>query len=141
MPGLSLQVNEFPRDQATCTLHFEVAAGPWKTVATSEGSPGATGRRDGPNTIFGEAIATRAGTALAVSHDITDLAVRLVAVDRDGKEHPSIRGSGSGVKDFRQLVAEFDAAPEQIREYRLQSRPYERAEIQGIALRPRQAGE
>ena len=51
--------------------------------------------------------------------------VRLVAVDRDGEEHPADVRSGGGVKDFRQFVVEFDLPPEQIKEFRLQTRPYE----------------
>ena len=38
------------------------------------------------------------------------------------------------------LDAEFALPPEQIREYRVQSRPFERAEIKDIALKPRPAG-
>ena len=60
--------------------------------------------------------------------------VRLVAVDLDGKEHPAEVRSGTGVKDFRQIVVEFDQTPQQIKEFWFQTRPYERVEIPRISL-------
>ena len=84
--------------------------------------------------IFGDAIATKKGTTLSVTHNIQDKSVRLVAVDGDGKELPAEIRSGTGVKDFQQIVVEFDQPPEQIKEFRLQTRPYEEVEIPGIAL-------
>jgi hypothetical protein len=135
VPGLSLVVTQFPKGLATCTVRFSVAAGPWQTVDTTDGSVGnGVSSREGPSYSFGEAIATRRGTALAVMHNIQDKAVRLVAVDLDGKEHPAVHWSGAGVKDFQLLSAEFDIIPEQIREFRLQYRPYERVEIPNVAL-------
>jgi hypothetical protein len=106
-------------------------------VGTSYGNPGATGRRSGPNYIFSAAVAGKTGTILTVSHDISDVAVRVVAVDRNGREQPDVGGSRSGVKDFSQIGAKFDLEPEAIKEYRLQTRPYERVTIPGIALKPK----
>ena len=65
------------------------------------------------------------------------MAVRLVAVDRDGKEHPGV-GEGGGVIVFTQLMTEFDASPEQYREYpgSRNGSVYERVEVPGIALNP-----
>src|SRR5262249_45219912 len=59
---------------------------------------------------------------LSVTHNIQEQPVRLVAIDADGEEHPAEIRSGSGVKDFRQLVVEFDLPPEQIKEFRVQTR-------------------
>ena len=89
----------------------------------------------GPSYIFGDAIATKKGTTLSVTHNIQDKPVRLVAVDVDGKELPAEIRSGTGVKDFQQIVVEFDQPPEQIKEFRLQTRPYEEVEIPRIALK------
>jgi hypothetical protein len=65
--------------------------------------------------------------------------VRLAAVDLDDKEHASIGGGGAGVGKFQQIGAVFDLPPEAFREYRLQTRPYKRAELKGIALNPAKA--
>jgi hypothetical protein len=60
--------------------------------------------------------------------------VRLVAVHGDGEESPGEIRSATGVKDFQQIVVEFDQPPEQIKEFRLQTRRYEEIAIPGIAL-------
>ena len=119
------------------TVRFEVAAGPWETVQTWGTSQGGRGNRSGPSYIFGEPIATKKGTtALPVTHNIRDASIRLVAVDREGKEHPAEIRSNSGVWDYHQLVGEFGLTPEQIKEFRVQTRPYERVELQGVSLKP-----
>jgi hypothetical protein len=79
-------------------------------------------------------IATKKGTALAVTHNLHDVSVRPVAVDRDGAECPSEIRSSPGVKDFVQITAEFPLPPEQIKEFRVQTRPYELVEIPGVSL-------
>ena len=99
-------------------------------------SPGGVSSKLGPSYIFGEAVAGKKGTILTVSHDLGDVAVRIVAVDRSGREQAYVGHTSTGVKDFYQLAAEFDLDPEAIREYRLQTRPYERVEIPGITLKP-----
>jgi Sigma-70 region 2 len=135
VPGLSEVITEFPSGLSTCTVLFKVAAGPWHTVQTWGKNQGALASRDGASFIFGEAIATKVGTTLAVTHNIQDTSVQLVAIDRDDKEHPAKIRSGSGVKDFKQIVGEFDLSPDQIKEFRVQTRPFERVEIPGIALK------
>ena len=135
LPGLSETTALLPADAGTCTVLFKVAAGPWKTIQTWGKNPGGVGSRFGPSYIFSGAIATKKGTTLSVTHNIQDKPVRLVAVDVDGKELPAEIRSGTGVKDFQQIVVEFDQPPEQIKEFRLQTRPYEEVQIPRIALK------
>jgi hypothetical protein len=70
-----------------------------------------------------------------VTHNIMEKSLRLVAVDGDGAEFPGEIQGATGVKDFQQIVVEFDQPPEQINKFRLQTRPYEEVEIPGIALK------
>jgi hypothetical protein len=135
LPGLNEATVLLPADAGTCTVRFKVAAGPWKTIQTWGKNPGALANRFGPCYIFSAPIATQKGTTLSVTHNIQDQPVRLVAIDADGAERPAEVRSGSGVKDFRQLVVEFDLPPGQIKEFRLQTRPYEEVEIPRIALK------
>jgi hypothetical protein len=135
LPGLSEMTALLPADAATGTVRFQVAASPWKTIQTWGKNSAAVSFRDGPSYIFSGTIATKNGTAISVSHNIWDKPVRLIAIDVDGKELPAEIQSGGGVKDFRQLVVEFDQPPEQIKEFRLQTRPYEEVEIPRIALK------
>ena len=138
VPGLSVVVAEFAKDLATCTVGFSVDVGPWQTVATMDGRGAGTGIAKDGRTGFmrSQAIATKRGAVLVVTHDILDVAVRLVAVDRAGKEHPAVGDGAVGRKGFYQLVAEFDLSPEEFQEYRLQTRPYERVEVRNVALKP-----
>jgi hypothetical protein len=93
-----------------------------------------------------------------------NLHLRLVAVDRQGKEHepsyyadsdagtshsfvnhmgrehPANYSSGDGGEVFKMLETEFSLPPDQIQECRVQSRPFERGEIKDIALHPRRTG-
>ena len=131
-------VAEFAKDLATCTVGFSVDVGPWQTVATMDGRGAGTGIAKDGRTGFmrSQAIATKRGAVLVVTHDILDVAVRLVVVDRAGKEHPAVGDGAVGRKGFYQLVAEFDLSPEEFQEYRLQTRPYERVEVRDVALKP-----
>jgi hypothetical protein len=133
VPGLSEATAFFPVDTAMTTVRFKVAAGPWKTIQTWGKNAGGVGAI-GASYIFGAAIATETGTTISVTHDIQDRSVRLIAIDVDGKEHPPEVRSGTGVKNFQQIVVEFDQTPDQIKEFRLQTRSYEEVEIPRIAL-------
>lgn len=97
-------------------------------------NPGGVGGIDA-SYIFGDAVATKKGTTLSVTHNIQGKSVRLVAVDGDGEEFSGEIRSTSGVKDFEQIVVEFDQPPEQIKEFRLQTRPYEEVGIPRITLK------
>ena len=134
LPGLSEMTALVLADAGACTVRFKVAAGPWKTIQTWGKNPGSVGGIDA-SYIFSRAIATKNGTTLSVTHNIQDKPVRVVAVDGDGKVHPAEIRSGGGAANFRQIVVEFDQPPEQIKEFWLQSRPYESVEILGIALK------
>jgi hypothetical protein len=137
LPGLSAMTALLPPDARTCTLRFKVASGSWRTIQTWGKNPGAVGNRNGPSFIFGDPIATKKGTALSVTHDIQDQPVRIAAVDAEGNLLKSDVRSGSGVKDFHQIIVEFDQPLEAIREFRLQSRSYEVVEIPRVAVRPK----
>ena len=81
-------------------------------------------------------------TAIAVAHNYLGMDRRLVAVDHDGKAHPSYYSTGSsGDKSIvvDQIDAEFPLPPEQIKEFQVQFRPFQEAQIKNIALNPRSA--
>jgi RNA polymerase sigma factor (sigma-70 family) len=168
-PELRAYVASFHPDRTNCSVHIQFAAGPWKTVASDEGRSfhgGGTMIKDGYRFYFGTVRPYQGGTIVAVAHNVTeaDLHTRLMAVDWQGKEHPpryyadaAARTAHSFVNHFGRehpanyaskagreilglLDAEFALPPEQIREYRVQSRRFERAEIEDIALKPRPAG-
>jgi hypothetical protein len=77
------------------------------------------------------------GTIWTVPHDLHDVAVRLVAVEKNGEQHLPAAHSSAGVKDFVLIAVEFPLPPEQIREFKVQTRSYEAVEIPGVALAAR----
>jgi RNA polymerase sigma factor (sigma-70 family) len=168
-PELLAYVASFHPDRTNCSVRIQFAAGPWKTEASDEGRSrygGGTLIKDGHYFYFGVARPYQSGTLVAVAHNLTaaDVHCRLMAVDFQGKEHPpryyadaAARTAHSFVNHFgrehpanyssqagREILSmldtEFTLPPEQIREYRVQSRRFERAEIEDIALKPQPAG-
>jgi hypothetical protein len=133
---LRLITGVFAGDLKSCTISFEAAAGFWKTVQEWGKRQGSFGSRNGASFIFSEPIPTDKGTVLSVTHSIEDRSTRIVAVDRDGKEHTSEIRSGGGVGNFRQLVVEFGLPPDRIEGFRVQTREFEKLEIPGVALQP-----
>ncbi len=135
LPGLSETTALLPADASSCTVVFKVAAGPWKTVGTWGKNPARASSRFGLTSIYSGPIATEKGTLISLTHNIRDKPVRLIAVDVDGKELPAEIRSGGGTAGFQQLVVEFDQPPNQIKEFQLQSRPFEEVQIPRVALK------
>jgi hypothetical protein len=123
----------FPTGTRTGTVRFQVAADPWHTELTTGKSSVAIGAATA-SYIFGDAIPTKQGTSLAVTHNLNGMALRILAIDVNGKEHPGGIRSSLGVSGFQQIKIEFDLQPEQIQNFLLQTRPYQTVEIPGIAL-------
>jgi hypothetical protein len=123
-------IANFPIGTLTDTVRFQIAGGPWHTEANAGMSASAIGA----GYIFGDAIRTKNGTSLAVTHDLKGMALRVLAIDSAGKEHPGAIRSNLGVKGFQQIKVEFELPPELIKNFVLQTRPYQEVEIPGIAL-------
>ena len=140
VPGLEYYVASFPRDRTTCAVRARIAAGAWKTEAAHDGTGGYSTVQGPLKFYFGKARAYEGGTAIAVAQNIAGQDSRVVAVDLQGQEHPPAYSSGAGGEILSLLDVEFRSlTPDQIREYRVQSRPFEVAEIRDIALQPRPA--
>jgi beta-lactamase regulating signal transducer with metallopeptidase domain len=140
-PGLLREVAQISGNLKTFEVGFRLAVGAWKTEYAHDGGGGFSTSRGSHSFYFGKARPVQRGTAIAVAHNITDLETRVVAVDRDGREHTSSYSSGGGPGGKVGLLdAEFDLPPERVREYRIQSRPVEQGVIDGIALHPRRPG-
>jgi RNA polymerase sigma factor (sigma-70 family) len=134
MPELRAYIASFRQGRTNCAVEIKLAAGPWKTESSH--SMYVHGHRF----RYGKIRAYGGGTALAIAHDLVGIDARLVAVDRQRKEHPATYSSGAGDETLGLLDAEFPLPPDQIVDYRFQTRPFELAEIKGIALQPRRAG-
>jgi hypothetical protein len=136
VPGLTELIGSFPVDTRAAVLRFQVASDPWKTEVTADKSAAAVGGATA-SVIFDDAIATSRGTSVSITHNVNDMALRVLAVDITGKEHPGGIKSSLGVTGFQQIKVEFGLAPEKIKHFLLQTRPYQKLEISGIALEPK----
>jgi hypothetical protein len=139
----------YPNERTTCTVRFGVVVGPWQVEATAGpnggsatgGAVGSYAKRRNAGVLFSAAHEIKRGTALTVTHDLADRDTRVVAIDRDGKIHNPLGGEGrmevGGNLRMRQHEVVFDLPFGEIKEYQLQSAPWEWAEFKDVSLQPR----
>ncbi len=147
-PELDYYEATFDGNRSTCEVQARLANGAWKTEVSNNGRGGVGQFVNGHKFAFGKARSYsaygRSMTVFAVAHNFFEQDRRIVAVDRDGKSHPAVSYSSGSDGDKKWVVdlidAEFDLAPDQIKEYQVQFRPIELAEIKDIALHPRSTG-
>ncbi|AMV40588.1 hypothetical protein [Planctomyces sp. SH-PL62] len=120
------------------TVRFRVTTATWRTVESLDKSACSIGREKGRNFASSGAIAVKeGGTTLCLGHDVgAQEAIRLVAVDGEGKEHTPARESGFSGGDVRQIVSHFDLPPEAIQNFRVQTRPYDEIVMPDVATDP-----
>lgn len=151
--GTALQevVRVFPTTQATCTLRYGLAAGPWRTAASVGPRLGAA--RDGaggsvqfawdtPRPIYRDFKTGKQTPALVVTDALGPCARRVVAVLRDG----STVGLDDMYSDFptpkttrlhAPLRLQWAEVKTRVKEFRLETRAYEWVEFKDVHLQPR----
>ncbi|QEH38762.1 ECF RNA polymerase sigma factor SigE [Aquisphaera giovannonii] len=143
--GLQSCLATFTHGQEEAAVQARVAGGDWKTEVTNDGKGGARAVRERPQAPLRRgrpfAVQGRPGTAFAVAHDAFDRARRIVAIGPEGNPHPAERYSMGPDGDPKWVIdlidAEIPLPPDQIREYQVRLRPFEQAELRGIAPHPR----
>ena len=132
-----MEVVALPGELATCAVDFLA-----RRRSLEDRADGEFGiiqwRRKQAGLHVQRPIETKTGVLRVVTHNIQDQDARLIAVDREGKERLSVRRSGNGAGGFSQMVREFDIRPDQVKEFRLQTRPFEEIAIKDVALKPRE---
>jgi len=139
IPGILTQNFDFSKDQQSCLIRFGLAAGVWKTEAASGGRDMmGLGKKEG-SVIFGTALEVEGKTHITVGMADSADQLRVVAVDLKGTEHGPGPGQSVRVKveDFSQIEQIYNLPLAEIREFRLQSRPYEWMTFDGVSLKPR----
>ena len=133
----------------TAKLRVGIDSGAWETVITQQ--PDRLGEasysRDGKVwkvTFLGTKMAGKCDDTTVVTLKTDEpegtWRMRLVAIARDGSEHPSWISSGRGLSTSSGVgtgTASFDRLPlSSIKEFRLQVRPFSWVEFSNIALQP-----
>jgi beta-lactamase regulating signal transducer with metallopeptidase domain len=119
----------------TTNIKVGIATGPWNTVAEHDGRSMATKGDSG--FIFSKAYETGTAVNIVVSGKWQkDREQRIVAIDANGNLHADSSGSvASG--GIQQMTGRFDnMKPSQIKEFRIQTRPYQWIEFRNVSLRP-----
>ena len=129
--------------QRTTTLRLGVAAGAWKTLASSDGKGGSTSNIQEKipyKVVFSDAIPHDHSVSIIVSHNLVDKDWRIVAVDEKNKIYKSNKSGTPGAKgsNFSQTSYEFMNVPQDVRFVRFdfQVRDYEWGKIEHIQLQP-----
>ncbi len=137
VPGMEVYIASFPKEQATCAVEVRLASGAWKTEASHGGGGGISFFAGPYKFYYGKAREYQGGTTIAIAQNIVGRDSRVVAIDRDGNVQLPISSSGAGGEVLSLLDVEFRLPPDLLRTYQVQSRAFERLEIQGIAMNPR----
>ena len=137
------------------TIQVGIASGPWKVAVSAAASSGiATNFINNSSAnngfIISRAFEAKDGLLLTVSTDSTD-DVRIVAVDTQGHEilpnsidgqnvntHEILPNSigGQSVNNLNQITAQFNLPLSQVKEFRVETRPFQWVEFKDVALQP-----
>ena len=150
VPSTGSVVLGFPKSQTRCTYRFGIATGTWETTAVTtlplrpaprETRPRAARREYSPVALlsanptisYQDSRGNNVSQSLLGSHAaLGDVARRLVAFDRDGREVVLDEAGMDFHGDARIDISEGTMV--RIAELRLQARPYQWAEFRDIAL-------
>lgn len=128
---------QVPSSQSVITVKLGVAAGTWTTLAKATGSGSSSSGRGNVAVSFSPTHEDVNAVVVTVAHNVADQDIRVVAVDVSGRELKPGRSTTGGAGNIRQLTCTFyNVKLSDIKEFRLQSRPYEWATFKNVALRP-----
>ncbi len=123
--------------QDAITVKLGVAAGAWTTLAEASGSGSSSRSRGNVVVLFSPAHEEDNIVVVSVAHNVEGRDVRVIAVDIGGKELKPIRSITGGAGNVHQLTCTFDKVRlSNVKEFRLQARPYEWAEFKNVSLTP-----
>jgi hypothetical protein len=130
-----------PVGQVSVSLKYGIAAGPWKTLGEGSGRGSSSFNKGGVGAFFSEAVVDQDGlVSVTVAHDVANEDLRVVAVDKAGREIVSkTNTSGSAGRVHQLTVIFFDLRLGDVDKFLFQARPYEWAEFRNVALRPAEA--
>ena len=143
--GARIVTATFPASVSRTDVRVSTASGPWKVIETARRN--ASGRiesfsvqRENTSYIFSPLTETKRGTTLTVSVNAAEGSstedLRLVAVDGQSREVLPTEIGDDSLGALDQITAHFALPPAQIKDIRLESRPFRYVEFKNVALRP-----
>ena len=130
-----------PSDKKELDITISVAPGKWETKFSRDVKPDSGVYAESSNkrgVAWFSPVETDGKTFLVVSHGFREQQTRVVAVDKKGKEHTGQYDSGTFnvSSDTATLQAFFPLTLDQIEEFRLQTRPYQKYVFKNVSLKP-----
>ncbi len=124
-----------PPNLDTAVIELSVAAGPWTTMAETDGRHYAAQGKKKHGYAYTPAIEADGKVTISIAHDVLDHDLRIVAIGADGNIIANGGARGGGAGNVRQTTGIFETVSlNEIREFQLQARPYHRYEIQNVSL-------
>jgi beta-lactamase regulating signal transducer with metallopeptidase domain len=122
-----------PDARATFTMNY--TGSDWKTVSQTLGQNTTSTGFGQAGVAWDQAFEERGGARIAAAWDVANSEVRVIAIDREGREHLTFaRGGGSG-GNAHLLVSRFPGlALADIREFQFQTRPFRQIEFRNVSL-------
>lgn len=118
-----------------CTVELHVASETWKSIYANDGRSTRTISNSFGSVIFGDPLDTNEGLYCAVSHNISDQQVRLIAVTQDGEIITPTRQNWSRSGDLNQVEAKFKKHTlKDIVDIQFQTRRYEKVAFHNVSL-------
>ena len=134
--GTRVVTSAFPAALKKTSIQIGIAAGPWRTAASNHNPSSGLSTNDGAQGfILGAAEQTAKSLALTVTTNSTD-DLRIIAVDRQGNELLPDDHLGSGINGMDQITVHFSQPLSQIKEFRVETRPFQWIEFKNVALQP-----
>ncbi len=122
-----------PKGDKKTNIRLGIATGKWETLMSQKAD--FSGVYSGRDITWHGPIDNNGKTVLHVAHKFKELNVRIVAVDKNGKEFTG--SSNSGWKDgIESIQITFEVPVSDIKEFRFQTRPYEWVEFKNVYLKP-----
>jgi beta-lactamase regulating signal transducer with metallopeptidase domain len=136
VPGFQAVIASVENASVETTIRLGVAAGPWKTIFTHNGS-GMKAVAGQEGILWSQAFEDSEGTHIIASTPwYTDRVKRVVAVDAQGVLHTDAQSSSVASGNVGQMTgAVFQGLRrDSIKEFQFQVRPYEWIEFTGVSL-------
>ena len=130
-----------PKSSREVTVRVGVAAGPWvMRVETADNTGNESMSLPDGIALFSPVTERNGDAIVTLTHNLTGVEVRVVAVTAKGSEHPADVLSTTSAANVVQLTSTFQGLPaDHIKQFRLQTRPYEWAEFKHVMVSPARA--
>lgn len=133
--GLRIVLAAFPLTLKKTNVQVGIGSGAWKVAASAAATTSIASNLSSSGFVIGHTLETKDGLSLTVSTDTTD-DIRVVAVNLQGQEILPNSIGGQSVNKLDQITAQFSLPLSQVKEFRVETRPFQWVEFKDVALQP-----